>query len=197
MIIDVFDFDGTIYDGDSTRDFLLYCLRCHPSLILMLPRLIASSILLALGRRDLAEFKGDIFSYIARRYSLSEEAERFWKEEKTQRKIGEWFRNREKTRPVVIASASPDFELKWAATLLQADLLICTECDESGRVKGRNCKSSEKIERIREKLGEFQVNEMYTDNAKADGPLLALARYGFIVTHGKVQPYRKSEESSL
>ena len=27
MLIDVYDFDGTLYDGDSTVDFVLFCLR--------------------------------------------------------------------------------------------------------------------------------------------------------------------------
>ena len=30
MLIDVYDFDGTIYDGDSTVDFVRFCLRRHP-----------------------------------------------------------------------------------------------------------------------------------------------------------------------
>ena len=37
MRIDVYDFDGTIYDGDSTVDFWLYCLRRKPSLLRFLP----------------------------------------------------------------------------------------------------------------------------------------------------------------
>ncbi len=31
MRIDVYDFDGTIYDGDSTVDFTRFCLRRHPA----------------------------------------------------------------------------------------------------------------------------------------------------------------------
>ena len=35
--MNVYDFDGTIYDGDSTVDFLIYMYRKHPGL--MIPRL--------------------------------------------------------------------------------------------------------------------------------------------------------------
>ena len=31
---------------------------------------------------------------------------------------------------------------------------------------------------------------MYTDDAKADGPLLAAAQEGYIVTHGVLVPFR-------
>ena len=33
MRIDVYDFDGTIYDGDSTVDFTRFCLRRHPGVL--------------------------------------------------------------------------------------------------------------------------------------------------------------------
>ena len=40
MRIDVYDFDGTIYDGDSTVDFTRFCLRRHPAVLAGLPRFI-------------------------------------------------------------------------------------------------------------------------------------------------------------
>ena len=46
MRIDVYDFDGTIYDGDSTVDFTRFCLRRHPAVLAGLPRFIGTSVLL-------------------------------------------------------------------------------------------------------------------------------------------------------
>ena len=31
--VNVYDFDGTVYDGESTLDFYLYCVRRHPKAI--------------------------------------------------------------------------------------------------------------------------------------------------------------------
>ena len=42
-------------------------------------------------------------------------------------------------------------------------------------------------ESIREIFGDYEVRAMYTDDAKADGPLLAIAKEKYIVTHGKVE----------
>lgn len=50
MRIDVYDFDGTIYDGDSTVDFTRFCLRRHPGVLAGLPKLLGTSLLLA-GRQ--------------------------------------------------------------------------------------------------------------------------------------------------
>ena len=90
--------------------------------------------------------------------------------------------------PIVIASASPEFELRHAAKLLGVGHLIGTQCDmTTGELTGKNCKGEQKIARIREALGEFEVRAMYTDDAKADGPLLAIAQERYIVTHGQVK----------
>ena len=43
MRIDVYDFDGTIYDGDSTVDFTRFCLRRHPAVLAGLKRAAADS----------------------------------------------------------------------------------------------------------------------------------------------------------
>ena len=74
MRIDVYDFDGTIYDGDSTVDFTRFCLRRHPAVLAGLPRFIGTSVLLALGRRNLTQFKSVLFGEMAKRFSLEKES---------------------------------------------------------------------------------------------------------------------------
>ena len=188
MLIDVYDFDGTIYDGDSTADFVLFSLRRHPSVLLGLPRVAAAALKLAAKRYNLTQFKTVLFGEMSRRFSLEAEAEAFWQSEKTRAKLGKWFDSTPRDLPIVIASASPEFELKHAAKILGVDTLISTKCDMvTGALKGKNCKGAEKISRIREVIGEYEVRAMYTDDAKADGPLLAIAKEKYIVTHGKVE----------
>ena len=65
MLIDVYDFDGTIYDGDSTVDFSLFCLRRHPALLTALPRFLLSAARLAAGRIGLRELKSTLFGAMA------------------------------------------------------------------------------------------------------------------------------------
>ena len=188
MLIDVYDFDGTIYDGDSTADFVLFCLRRHPAMITGAPRLAAAALKLAMKKINLTKFKSVLFGEMSRRFSLEEEADAFWKSEKTRSRLGPWFFETPRDLPIVIASASPEFELCHAAKILGVETLIGTRCDmKTGELFGKNCKGAEKIERIRAQLGEFTVRAMYTDDARADGPLLAIAREKYIVTHGKVE----------
>ena len=44
MWIDIYDFDGTIFRGDSTRAFWLYCLRKKPALVKFLPSQIMARL---------------------------------------------------------------------------------------------------------------------------------------------------------
>ena len=189
MRIDVYDFDGTIYDGDSTVDFVLFCLRRHPGVIAGLPRLIVAAAMIQ--SRGLTQFKSVLFGEMAKRFSLEEEAALFWQDGRTKAKLGKWFETRPRDLPIVIASASPEFELQYAAKLLGVQTLIGTRCDaKTGKLIGKNCKGEEKLRRIREAVGTFDIRAMYTDDAKADGPLLACAEEGYIVTHGELSPFR-------
>lgn len=187
MLIDVYDFDGTIYDGDSTADFVLFSLRRHPGVLLGLPHVALAALKLAAKRYNLTQFKTVLFGEMSKRFSLEAEAEAFWKNDKTRAKLGKWFEHTPRDLPIVIASASPEFELTHAAKILGVKTLIGTKCDmKTGALTGKNCKGAEKIARIREVIGEYEVRAMYTDDAKADGPLLAIAKEKYIVTHGSV-----------
>ena len=162
-----------------------------PAVLAGLPRFIGTSVLLALGRRNLTQFKSVLFGEMAKRFSLEEEAELFWQDERTRAKLGRWFFDRPRDLPIVIASASPEFELQYAAKILGVPRLIGTKCDaKTGALIGKNCKGEEKLRRIGEAVGAFEIRAMYTDDAKADGPLLAAAQEGYIVTHGVLVPFR-------
>ena len=188
MLIDVYDFDGTIYDGDSTADFVRFALRRHPRLILGLPRVALAALRVALGRSSLTQFKSVLFRRMSRCFSLEDEARAFWASERTRSRLGAWFQDTPRDLPIVIASASPEFELAHAAALLGVPHLIGTQCDmKTGELTGKNCKGEQKIARIREVFGEFEVRAMYTDDARADGPLLDIAREKYLVTHGQVK----------
>lgn len=157
MRIDVYDFDGTIYDGDSTVDFTRFCLRRHPGVLAGLPKFLGTSLLLAAGRRSLTQFKSVLFGEMARRFNLETEAELFWQAEATRAKLGKWFFDRPRDLPIVIASASPEFELQYAAKLLGVPTLIGTKCDvKTGALIGKNCKGEEKLRRIEQNIGRLK-----------------------------------------
>ena len=55
--MNVYDFDDTIFRGDSTRAFWAYCLKRAPGLARFLPRQCAAAVRYALGRTAKEAFK--------------------------------------------------------------------------------------------------------------------------------------------
>ncbi len=43
MKINLYDFDNTIYEGDSSTDFFFYCLKKYPKIVKIIPKNILIS----------------------------------------------------------------------------------------------------------------------------------------------------------
>ena len=186
MKIVFYYFDGTIYDGDSTFDFFMYLLKKRKkNALLVVPVIIKAAFAYLTGKGGLTAFKSRLFEFMYLHYEVEKEATLFWNLDSTMKKINSWFLSRNKKYYEVIASASPEFELLPISRKLSVDTLICTRCDSRGTIIGSNCKSSEKIERIEKEIGPVSVHAMYTDNCRADGPLLAIAQEQYLVKKGR------------
>ena len=63
-MINAYDFDKTIYDGDSSIDFYLYCLKRKKSIILLLPIQLYGMLLYILKIKNKEYFKEKFFVFI-------------------------------------------------------------------------------------------------------------------------------------
>ena len=63
-MINVYDFDKTIYQGDSTIDFYLFCLKKNISLLRYLPIQIYGFIIYIFGLREKEYFKEKFFCFL-------------------------------------------------------------------------------------------------------------------------------------
>ena len=64
--LDIYDFDGTIYNGDSSIDFLVYAMKKKKSLIKYLPKIVLFVLLNKLGIIPKKKSKQVYFSFIRR-----------------------------------------------------------------------------------------------------------------------------------
>lgn len=189
MWVDVYDFDGTVYRGDSTQDFWRFCLRRKPALIKYLPRQVAALCMMGIKRWDLTRGKGEFLCFF-RDIDVPEMAKAFWCSPQAHKKMMDWFEPRQNELPVVIASASPEAMLAPIAWRMGVPHLIGTRVElETGKLIGKNCKGQEKVARLEALLPEARIRAMYTDDPKADGPLLALAQQKYHVK-GAAKPCR-------
>lgn len=186
MRLDVYDFDHTLYDGDTIVDFWLFSIRRHPALLRYLPRQLWALIRKGLQLTDTRGAK-DGFQCYFEGIELSSEARAFWRSERARKKLYDWHRSRPDDLPRVIASASARLVLEPIAEYLKADAIIATEVEPStGKLLGPNCRGARKIEVMTERFPGFSIRAMYTDDVKADGPLLALAEEKYVARKGKV-----------
>ena len=88
-MINGYDFDGTIYDGDSSVDFYKYCLKRNKRVLLQLPVQIIGIIAYILGIINKTKFKEMVFSFLKKIDNIDDYISDFWK--KHLKNIKEWY----------------------------------------------------------------------------------------------------------
>ncbi len=181
--MNIYDFDGTIYRGDSTVDFYLYLLKKHPIILLSLPIQLWAAVKHKAGKCSTTAFKENFFSFLPRIPDISKEAEMFW--EKNIPKIAPWYLSQKKEDDLII-SASPVFLLEHACRMLGDVRLIASQIDpKTGKFSGKNCKGEEKVRRLFECYPDATVDAFYSDS-HSDLPLAKLAKKAFFVKKNKI-----------
>lgn len=179
----VFDFDNTIYDGESSYDFFKFCLKRKKSLIIYMPKVIYNLVRYKIGRvgmNDVYDFCDEMMSvFFKNKAYVDYLLDYFWK------------MNERKLKPSVlklvsendaIISASPEFLLEPIRNKLKANTLICTKTEGDHLVF--LCYGKNKVKAFDEYFGDKEVEEFYTDSIN-DMPMMKKAKRTFLVK-GKV-----------
>lgn len=180
--MNVYDFDKTIYNGDSTVDFYKYVLKKHPSLLRFVPKQAFGFVLYALKLIDKTTLKSYFFSFL-QGIDTNASVTSFWNE--NHNKIYTWYEQKQKPDDIII-SASPEFLLTPICKRLGIKHLIATVTDEkNGQIIGLNCKGEEKVKRFTESFGNIKIQQFYSDSL-SDLPLAKLAEEAFLVVNGEI-----------
>ena len=164
MKYNLYDFDGTIYDGDSMLDLIIYFSIRKPMIIVKL--LYASVRYLLGGSKEM--FKTTIFNFI-KDIDIDKYIDDFW--DKHIHKI-------------------KSFWLDYIAKKYKIKKLICTRFDKKeGKVIGTNCHGKEKVRRFYEEFPKDRIKIMYTDS-NADLPVIDEAEEGIFVKKNKLIKYK-------
>ncbi len=176
--MNVYDFDKTIYDGDSTADFYLFSLKRHKKIILCAPSLIGSALrFYVLKRGTKTDFKQVMYRFL-KYCDLKKDVPDFWQGHIG--KIKRFYKERQREDDVII-SASPRFLLQPACELLGITHLMASEVDgKTGLYSGINCHGKEKVRRYRAAFGKTPIDEFYSDS-KSDAPLAEIAKRAYLV----------------
>lgn len=182
MKINLYDFDKTIYHGDSSRDFILYEMYKHPKLYLQIPGILFAAIKYALHITDKTKMKERIFKFV-KYIDVDKEVLDFWKTHECY--IKDFYLKKDHSADIII-SASPEFLLEPITKKLNVMDMMASRVDKhTGLFKGKNCHGEEKVRRLNEKYDNYEVMESYSDS-KVDIPILKLAKKAYYVKGEKL-----------
>lgn len=180
-MINIYDFDKTIYDGDSSIDFYKFCIKKNRKCLMIIPKTSFLMILYKLKVIPKEQFKSTFFSFVKYFENIENIVEEFWNI--NIKKIKLFYLERKKPTDYII-SASPEFLLKPLIKRLNINLIATKINSKTGIIKGFNCYGMEKVNRLKE-IGITKCNEFYSDSL-SDLPLRKLAKKGYIVKDEKL-----------
>ena len=186
IIINVYDFDKTIYNGDSTINFYLFCIKKNPIILILLPVTILYFILYKCKIVNKLKFKEKFFLFLKFVPNVDDMIELFWN--KNIKKFKSWFNN-DKSNNKIIISASPEFLLKPIINKIGAIDIIASKVDNStGRFNSQNCYGEEKVRRINEKYNNYIIENFYSDSL-SDIFLAQISKNSYLVKRDNISKW--------
>ncbi len=185
MKVNVYDFDHTVYAGDSSVDFYLFCVKKQPDILRFLPGQASAAIRCSARRLDKTAAKARFFSFLAGIEDTERMASEFWGINR--RKIQPWYLEQKKDTDIVI-SASPEFLLKPICNELNIRLIASLIDEKTGKFKGENCYGKEKLYRLNREYPNIEVNNFYSDS-QSDAPLARFAEHSYLVKSDKFEKF--------
>lgn len=184
--MNVYDFDETIYHGDSTRDFYFFCLKNYPRVAKYLPMQGYYAIKFGLKIMPKTQFKEKFYSFLKGIPDIDVAVSIFWQTH--EKNLKKWYLEQKKEDDLII-SASPEFLLAPICDKLKVKVIASRVDKYTGETDGENCWGQEKVKRFYA-AGGGEIEEFYSDSY-SDTPLARLAQKAFLVKGDKITGFDK------
>ncbi len=185
--MNVYDFDNTLYKGESMVDLFLFYLKKNPGLIKYF-----TGVMKVLKRYK----KGEVtINDMVEKYApvVSKETEKildaendpkeFW--DKHQKNIKPFYKSLQQPDDVII-TASPDYTMREICRRLGINNLICSEFDIEKNKLTFMCLKENKVKAFRERYPDTEIENFYTDSPANDKPLIDISKHAFLVEGNKI-----------
>lgn len=208
----VYDFDKTVYGGETGTDFFIFYLKKNfiKSMIFFI-FYIKDLFLYIIKRINLTELKSRFYKFLEHETleSVEKLVEEYWR--LNDKKIYSWFydeikRNKQEADKIILISATPLFLIEKLAlklgftnvfgTILAKKVIDGKEYYDT-KIIGENCKNDIKVKVLNEWAKsislDYEMIKFYSDSV-ADKPLFDLAKNKYWINNGKKtngEPTRK------
>ena len=182
--VKVFDFDNTIYRGESGLHFAFYMIKHNKKIIRYIPKILVAAVkyeLCWLSKEKLESIINSIFAGVLDGTESPEElAAPFW--EKRTDRLHQNILSLIEPEDVII-SASPVFLLDCIREYLKTDHIIGTEMDVAAKKITWFNFGDNKVKRYTEQYGDRKIDAFYTDSYN-DRAMMEIAEEVYIVKKG-------------
>ncbi|MBR5587006.1 MAG: haloacid dehalogenase-like hydrolase [Clostridia bacterium] len=189
--MNVYDFDETIYHGDSTRDFYFFCLKNYPKVAKHLPMQGWYGLQFGLKIMPKTQFKEKFYGFLKSIPDIDGAVAEFWRTH--EKNLKKWYLDQKREDDLII-SASPEFLLKPICGKLGIRVIASRVDKFSGKTDGENCWGEEKVKRFYA-AGGGEIDEFYSDSY-SDTPLALLAEKSFLVKGNVLTDFGRNKFSS-
>ena len=186
--MNVFDFDNTIYDGESTLDMFFYYIVRKPWLIKHLSTVLKAFARYKKGEVSLTEalevYAPMVEKDALRVFDFENDPKNFW--DKHMKKIKPLYEELRSGDDLII-TASPDFNIEEICRRLGIKRFLASRINrQTGKIEFANLREN-KIKAFLEAYGDSEIENFYTDSPENDAVLVERAKHAFVVKGSRVE----------
>ena len=185
--MNIFDFDNTLYHGESSVDMALFLIKSNKKVILHLPSIFSSLLLYKLCIASREQLESTINNFLKTAIKDKDELERlvekFWEQYqyRLDKRLLKLVRNDD-----IIISAGPTLLISKIKNCLNTDNIIGTEIDGDEKKVTYFNFGSNKVKRFRKLYKNAKVNCFFTDSYN-DQAMMDIAEKVYIVNKGRLK----------
>ena len=186
--MNIYDFDDTIYDGDTNNDIIKFFMKSFPFKVgRSLRKAKKLNKKYKKGKIPFEDVKSAMYSFLGDIPNVNDYINKFVL--MNMNKIKPWYLKNKRDNDVIV-TASYDLWIRPFCNKLGIKYVIATRCDENGKIMGKNCKGIEKVNRLKYHLPNIKFMNAYSDSA-SDIPMLEFAENGYVVEGNNIFKYEK------
>lgn len=188
--MNVYDWDKTIYRGDSTFGFVRWLYVHRPKTLLSIPRTAFFGLLYGVKAVKKLTFKENLYHMFNYVDDMENAVEEFTSTHMNH--IKDWYKQAQKEDDLVI-SASPEFLIRSFCRKTGINACMASEVDiHTGKYNGLNCHGQEKVRRLYETYGQQNIEQFYSDSL-SDSPLADISEKAWLVKGDELSPWPNKE----
>lgn len=184
--MNVYDFDNTIYNGESGVDLFLYYLKKDPKLLAIFPTAVSAIARYKSTKMTLDDvlqkYAGIVENYAKTIEDIDSDVEKFW--DKNSSKIKSFYFKQRKDDDVIL-SACIDVVLEEICRRLNIKNYIGSETDLENYKLVNFCYRENKVKAFRKRYPDAVIENFYTDSYN-DQPMIDLAQNAYLVKGDKL-----------